>query len=153
MIEIYTDGACKGNPGYGGYAGLIYVDDLLVKTVHSNRIANTTNNQMELKAIISSLEYLNTLNVSPTTYITVFTDSNYALQGITSWINGWIRNNWTTANKQPVKNKELWQELLKLNSLFPNITYEHVKAHADNVKNNKVDRIASDIALGIYNNE
>ena len=107
QVIIYTDGACRGNPGPGGWGALIKFDNA-EKEIYGGR-ANTTNNQMELAAAIEGLA---TLNESCS--VELFTDSKYVMDGITKWIQNWKKNNWRTAAKKEVKNKELWQKLDQL---------------------------------------
>ncbi|MBL6785610.1 MAG: ribonuclease HI [Rickettsiales bacterium] len=137
-IAIYTDGSCLNNPGNGGWAAiLIYKNN--EKQIFGSQ-ANTTNNQMELKAVIEGLKL-----VKEKCKITVYTDSKYVQQGITSWIHNWIKNNWKSANKKPIKNQELWQDLYK-ESLKHDITWSWVKAHNGNIMNEKVDKLANEAA-------
>lgn len=104
QVEIYTDGACRGNPGPGGWAALLRSQG--VEKMFSGAELETTNNQMELMAAIQGLESL-----TRRSSVSLTTDSQYVRQGITQWIHGWKRNGWKTSQKQPVKNKELWQRL------------------------------------------
>ena len=134
MIEVYTDGSCLGNPGNGGWAFLI--NNKGVISSRSGYTLNTTNNQMELTAAIKAIEYL--INYKE---MHIYTDSNYVKNGITSWIINWKENNWKTASKNPVKNKDLWERLDKLNYL-KKIEWKWVKAHETNKLNNKVDLLA-----------
>ncbi|MEC9156235.1 MAG: ribonuclease HI, partial [Pseudomonadota bacterium] len=103
-VEIFTDGACRGNPGPGGWAALLRSQG--IEKMLSGAEPETTNNQMELMAAIQGLEAL-----KRTSSVALTTDSQYVRQGITQWIHGWKRNGWKTSQKQPVKNKELWQRL------------------------------------------
>ena len=135
-ILIYTDGGCRGNPGIGGWGAFLKFGDI-EKTLKGNH-PNTTNNQMELTAIIKALE-----SVKATTHpIVLYTDSKYALDGINSWITNWKKNNWQTANKQPVKNQELWKRLDELNQKFT-ITWHWVKGHSGDEYNELVDSLAN----------
>ena len=134
MIEVYTDGSCLGNPGNGGWAFLI--NNKGVISSRSGYKINTTNNQMELTAAIKAIEYLISYKE-----MHIYTDSNYVKNGITSWIINWKENNWKTASKNPVKNKDLWERLDKLNYL-KKIEWKWVKAHEINKLNNKVDLLA-----------
>ena len=109
MIKIYTDGSCIGNPGKGGWAAIIINDKKKIEMKGSQE--NTTNNQMELLAPIKALS-----KIPRDSKIQIFTDSKYVKSGITLWIHNWKKNGWKTANKQPVKNKELWTELDLLNN-------------------------------------
>ena len=134
MISVYTDGSCLGNPGNGGWAFLIVGEkNICYRTGFE---LNTTNNQMELVAVIKALEFLKEFRD-----ISIYTDSNYVKQGITTWIINWKKNNWKTSIKQPVKNKELWERLDELN-LSKNINWSWVKAHNIDEFNNQVDTLA-----------
>ena len=135
-IEIYTDGACKGNPGIGGWGAiLIYKDH--VKEI-SGFESDTTNNIMELTAVIKALESL-----KEQCHVVLTTDSNYVKDGITDWINNWKLNGWKTANKQPVKNKELW---IMLDSLSKKhiIDWKWVKGHSGHLENERADQLANE---------
>ena len=134
MIEVYTDGSCLGNPGKGGWAFLVNNEGVI--SSRSGFSTDTTNNQMELTAAIKAIEFL--INYEE---IRIYTDSNYVKNGITSWITNWKKNNWKTASKNPVKNKDLWERLDKLNYL-KKIEWKWVKAHETNKLNNKVDLLA-----------
>ena len=134
-VIIYTDGACRGNPGIGGWGVLMsYKEE--VKELYGGEV-DTTNNKMELRAVI---EGLNTLK-EPCS-VKVFTDSKYVMEGINSWIHNWKKNNWKTANKKDVKNKDLWIQLDKLVSKH-NISWEWVKGHSGNPGNEKADELAN----------
>ena len=134
MINIYTDGACSGNPGIGGWGVVIINNKKIIKL--NDGMMNTTNNQMELVAAINALEYFKTEQT-----ITIYTDSKYVKDGITSWINKWKINGWKTANKKPVKNKTLW---IKLNNQIEkhNIIWKWVKGHDGNKYNEFADLLA-----------
>ena len=134
MIKIYTDGSCLENPGDGGWAAIII--DGGKKTQIKGSKKNTTNNQMELLAPIEALK-----KIPKGSKIGIFTDSKYVKSGITEWIHNWKKNGWKTADKQPVKNKELWEELDLLNNEFE-ISWNWVKAHSTDELNNEVDLIA-----------
>ncbi len=133
-ITIYTDGACLGTPGKGGWAAV-----LLYKN-HSKEIfgnqAHTTNNRMELTAVIEALK-----TVKKSSNIVVYTDSTYVKDGITSWLAKWKQNNWQTSKKSPVKNIDLWQEL-DLQSKDHQINWQWVKAHNGNHYNEIADQLA-----------
>ena len=135
---IYTDGACSGNPGPGGWAALIQVDE--ISTTLTGGDPSTTNNRMEMQAVIASLSTL-----TESYDIELFTDSRYVIDGITDWINAWRQNNWRTANRKPVKNKELWQELHAL-TLKHLITWRWVRGHSGNQYNELVDQLAREEA-------
>ena len=134
MIDIYTDGACSGNPGIGGWGVVIINNKKIIKL--NDGMINTTNNQMELVAAINALEYFKTEQT-----ITIYTDSKYVKDGITFWINKWKINGWKTANKKPVKNKTLW---IKLNNQIEkhNIIWKWVKGHDGNKYNEFADLLA-----------
>ena len=135
MITIYTDGACSGNPGVGGW-GVVIIDDNKNETFLNGGDNDTTNNKMELTAAIKALK---TFEKKST--ITLITDSKYVKDGIQSWIQNWKKNGWKTAAKKPVKNKELWIELDELIARH-NITWKWVKGHAGNTHNEKADYLA-----------
>ena len=134
MIKIYTDGSCLGNPGNGGWAAIIIDDNKKIQIKGSKK--DTTNNQMELLAPIKALK-----KIPKGSNVQIFTDSKYVKSGITEWIHNWKKNGWKTANKQPVKNKELWTELDDLTYEFK-IKWSWVKSHSNNALNNEVDLIA-----------
>ena len=138
MIKIYTDGSCLKNPGNGGWAAIINVDNEIKKI--SGSIKDTTNNKMELMAPIKALQELK--EQQP---IEIYTDSQYVKLGITDWIHKWIKNNWQTSKKEPVKNKELWMELYELTKNHE-IKWIWVKAHAGNALNEQVDLLAKQAA-------
>ena len=138
MIKIYTDGSCLNNPGDGGWAAIIVYDGKKIQIKGSQK--NTTNNQMELLAPIKALN-----KVPKGSKIEIFTDSKYVKSGITEWIHNWKKNGWKTANKQEVKNKNLWIELDLLTNKFE-ITWNWVKAHSTDELNNEVDLIAREAA-------
>ena len=138
MIKIYTDGSCIGNPGRGGWAAIIINNGKKTEVKGSKK--DTTNNQMELLAPIKALK-----KISKGSSVQIFTDSKYVKSGITEWIHNWKKNGWKTANKQPVKNKELWTELDLMTSEFE-IKWSWVKSHSINKLNNEVDLIAREAA-------
>ena len=138
MIKIYTDGSCLENPGNGGWAAIIIDDGKKTQIKGSKK--NTTNNQMELLAPIEALK-----KIPKSSKVQIFTDSKYVKSGITEWIHNWKKNGWKTANKQKVKNKELWIELDLLNSQY-DIEWTWVKAHSTDKLNNEVDLIAKESA-------
>ena len=134
-VTLYTDGACSGNPGKGGYCAILMYQGAQ-KTI-SGYEENTTNNRMELIAIIEGLRAL-----KEKCKVLLYSDSSYCLNAFTqNWIASWQANGWKTADKKPVKNVELWQELLKLTN-YHDITFIKVKGHSDNEYNNLCDRIA-----------
>ena len=138
MIKIYTDGSCLENPGNGGWAAIII--DGGKKTQIKGSKKNTTNNQMELLAPIEALK-----KIPKGSKIEIFTDSKYVKSGITEWIHNWKKNGWKTADKQKVKNRELWTELDFLANKFE-ISWNWVKAHSTDKLNNEVDLIAREAA-------
>ena len=138
MIKIYTDGSCLGNPGNGGWAAIIIDDKKKIQIKGSKK--DTTNNQMELLAPIKALK-----KIPKGSNVQIFTDSKYVKSGITEWIHNWKKNGWKTANKQPVKNKELWIDLDELSKNFQ-IEWTWVKGHSIDHLNNEVDAMAREIA-------
>ena len=138
MIKIYTDGSCLENPGNGGWAAIIIDDEKKTQIKGSKK--NTTNNQMELLAPIEALK-----KIPKGSKVQIFTDSKYVKSGITEWIHNWKKNGWKTSDKQPVKNKELWEELDLLANQFE-ISWNWVKAHSTDELNNEVDLIAREAA-------
>ena len=138
MIKIYTDGSCLENPGNGGWAAIIINNGQKTNIKGSKK--NTTNNQMELLAHIEALK-----KIPKGSKVQIFTDSKYVKSGITEWIYNWKKNGWKTANKQEVKNKDLWTELDILANEFE-ISWNWVKAHSTDELNNEVDLIAKGAA-------
>lgn len=133
-VEIYTDGACSGNPGPGGWGAILRFNG--VEKEMSGGDPETTNNRMEMMAAISALEALKRPCV-----IDIYTDSSYVRDGITKWIWGWQKRGWKTADKKPVKNVELWQRLL--DALKPHTVEWHwVKGHAGHPENERCDELA-----------
>ena len=135
MITIYTDGACSGNPGKGGW-GVVILENNKDEIFLNGGDDNTTNNRMELTAAIEALKHYQNRED-----ITLITDSKYVKDGIQSWIQNWKKNGWKTAAKKPVKNKELWVELDDLITKH-NINWEWIKGHAGNKHNEKADYLA-----------
>lgn len=134
-ITIYTDGACSGNPGPGGWGAILMMGD--VRKEISGGSENTTNNIMELSAVIEALKLL-----KRPCKVNVFSDSAYVVNAFNQkWIYGWMKKNWRTAGGNPVKNKELWQELYSLTKVH-DVTFNKVKGHADNEFNNRCDEMA-----------
>ena len=138
MIKIYTDGSCLNNPGNGGWAAIININDEIKKI--SGSVKDTTNNKMELMAPIKALQ-----EIKEKQPIEIYTDSQYVRLGITDWVHKWIKNNWQTSKKEPVKNKELWIQLYELTSSF-DVKWIWVKAHAGNILNEEVDLLAKQAA-------
>ena len=138
MIKIYTDGSCLKNPGNGGWAAIININSEIKRI--SGSVKDTTNNKMELMAPIKALQ-----EIKEQQPIEIYTDSQYVKLGITDWIHKWIKNNWQTSKKEPVKNKELWIELYELTKSYE-IKWIWVKAHAGNILNEEVDLLAKQAA-------
>ena len=138
MIKVYTDGACKGNPGDGGWGALI-INGSENKELYGGE-KNTTNNRMELMAVILAIESIDMIQE-----VTIFTDSTYVQKGISEWIINWKRNGWKSSNKQPVKNQDLWVRLDNLNS--EQITWQWVKGHSGHIENDRADYLAN---LGVH---
>ena len=134
-IEIYTDGACRGNPGLGGWGALLLYGDVQKELYGGEH--ETTNDRMELTAAIKALEGLNR-----TCELTLYTDSQYVRKGITEWINNWKVRNWQTAAKKPVKNADLWQQLDKEVAKHE-IEWVWVKGHSGNEGNEIADQLAN----------
>ncbi len=134
-LKIYTDGACSGNPGKGGWAAIILDNDFNQISI-SGAESKTTNNRMELMAPIMALK-----KIKKKSEITIYTDSKYVKDGITDWIQKWKLNNWKSSNKKPVKNKDLW---IKLDNSCAKhkVIWKWVKAHAGDEYNNLVDKLA-----------
>ena len=140
-VKAYTDGACSGNPGPGGWGVYLVAENSMGKIIKEEKLygknKETTNQIMELTAAIKALETLKRKNV----HITIFTDSRYVIDGITNWIFGWLKNNWSTASKNPVANRLLWEELLELTK-NQNVEWVWVKGHTGVLGNEKADTLA-----------
>ena len=134
-VIIYTDGACSGNPGPGGWGAILMINENKKEISGGNK--NTTNNVMELTAVIEALKLLKRpCNVN------LYSDSAYVVNAfLQNWILGWIKNSWKNSSKEEVKNKELWQELFSLTKIH-DVTFHKVKGHADNEYNNRCDELA-----------
>ena len=139
-VEIYTDGSCLGNPGPGGYGAVLKYNG------HNKELAKgyklTTNNRMEMLATIVALQTL-----TEPCQVTVTTDSQYVRQGITQWIHNWVKNNWRTASKQPVKNVDLWKALFEETKRH-DIEWKWVKGHSGHPENERCDDLARTAAEG-----
>lgn len=133
-VDIWTDGACSGNPGPGGWGAILRYGD--TEKELSGAEAATTNNRMELMGAISALEAL-----KGECKVTLHTDSKYVMDGLTKWIHGWKRNGWKTADKKPVKNEDLWKRLDKANAAHA-VTWKWVKGHAGDEMNERADQLA-----------
>jgi len=134
-VEIFTDGACKGNPGPGGWGAVLRYKGK-EKELYGGE-PNTTNNRMELLAVIRALQAL-----TRKTPVRVTTDSQYVKKGITEWIHNWKRNGWKTAARKPVKNSDLWQQLDELVSNH-DLSWAWVKGHSGHAENERADRLAN----------
>ena len=138
QVDIFTDGACKGNPGPGGWGVLLRMGQ------HEKELsggeAETTNNRMEMTAVIRALKAL----IQPCE-VTVHTDSRYVIDGMTKWIDGWKKRGWINASKKPVRNADLWHELIEAAAPHQ-IHWQWVKGHSGHIENERVDRLASDEA-------
>ena len=137
-VQIFTDGACKGNPGPGGWGALLRKG--ATEKEMSGAEPNTTNNRMEMTAAIESLSALKRACA-----VDLYTDSKYLIDGITKWLPGWQKRGWKTASKQPVKNEDLWRKLAELDAKHQ-IEWHWVKGHSGHAENERVDRLASDAA-------
>lgn len=138
-LFVYTDGACSGNPGPGGWGALMIArdgDTVLRSRELSGGEADTTNNRMELLAAINALEAL-----TRPSEVTVITDSAYVKGGVTQWIHGWKRNGWKTSTRKPVKNEDLWRRLDDAQARHQ-VTWEWVKGHAGHPENERADELA-----------
>lgn len=138
-VEIFTDGACKGNPGPGGWGAILRMGR------HEKELSgsdpDTTNNRMEMTAVIEALGAL----IEPCA-VTVHTDSKYVLDGITRWVHGWKKNGWVNASKQPVRNADLWHDLIEA-ELRHQVEWVWVKGHDGHPENERADKLASDAAV------
>ena len=141
QVEIFTDGACKGNPGPGGWGALLRLGQ------HEKELsggeAQTTNNRMEMTAAIRALGAL----IEPCT-VDLHTDSRYLIDGITKWVDGWQRRGWVNASKKPVRNEDLWHELIALTATHT-VRWHWVRGHSGHVENERVDQLASDAAEAV----
>ncbi len=138
-VEVFTDGACKGNPGPGGWGVVLRMGQH--ERELSGHEAHTTNNRMELTAVIRALDAL-----KEPCHVALHTDSRYVIDGITKWIFGWQKNGWINSQKKPVLNADLWQELLEARKRH-RIDWIWVKGHDGHPENERADRLASDAAL------
>ena len=141
--SIYTDGACSGNPGPGGWGTVVYFADGSVHEMGGHE-AHTTNNKMEMQAAIAALQFLK--DVGYTEPIELYTDSEYVKNGITQWIHGWKKKGWKTSTGKPVLNPDLWQQMDALNT--KQIQWRYVRGHTGNVGNERCDAIARAFSLG-----
>ena len=138
-VEIFTDGACKGNPGPGGWGAVLRMGAVEKELSGGEKL--TTNNRMEMMAVVQALTAL-----KRPCAVTLSTDSRYVMDGLTKWIHGWQKNGWRTADRKPVKNADLWQELLAAAKPHK-IAWQWVKGHAGHPENERADKLASDAAV------
>jgi len=135
VVEVYTDGACKGNPGVGGWGVVLECDGKKLELYDGE--AHTTNNKMEMTAVIRALETLKRRS-----RVRLYTDSKYVMDGINQWIHAWKKRGWLTADKKPVKNKELWQRLDELTAQH-DVKWQWVRGHDGNPGNERADELAN----------
>ncbi len=138
-VEIYTDGACSGNPGPGGYGAILKYGDKIREI--SGYSVETTNNRMEMTAVIEALKQL-----KRPCKIKIFSDSTYVVKGMNEWLPGWIKRNWLTSEKKPVLNKNLWENLVKLSKPHK-IEWSWVKGHNGNPYNERCDQLAREAII------
>ena len=144
-VELYTDGSCLGNPGDGGYAAILKMGEY--EKIIKDYCPNTTNNIMELMAVIAGLSSLR-----KKCDVVVYTDSKYVADAFNKgWLDNWMSNNWIKSDKKPVLNKELWQALVELVNTQTSVKFIWVKGHAENEYNNRCDEIARNEALNHKN--
>ena len=140
-VEIFTDGACKGNPGPGGWGALLRMGHH--EKEMSGSEAETTNNRMEMTAVIRALDAL-----KEPCAVKLHTDSRYVIDGITKWVHGWKKKGWVNASKKPVANVELWHELIEAEK-HHKVEWIWVRGHNGHAENERVDKLASDAALAV----
>jgi ribonuclease HI len=143
---IFTDGSSSGNPGPGGWAAILVLPTDLVQEL-GGREDHTTNNRMELQAVISALTFLGNMDCD----VTIHTDSSYVIQGITKWVKGWVKNNWITSTKTDVVNRDLWERLIEIMGVreeLGKVTWKHIAGHAGIPGNERADEIATTFTEG-----
>lgn len=140
-VELFTDGACKGNPGPGGWAALLRLGRHEKELTGGER--DTTNNRMEMTAVIRGLSAL----IEPC-QVELYSDSKYVIDGITKWVEGWQRRGWKNASKKPVRNADLWHELIEVTARHE-VNWNWVRGHNGHAENERVDKLASDVAEAI----
>jgi ribonuclease HI len=141
QVEIFTDGACKGNPGPGGWGALLRMGSH--EKEMSGSESDTTNNRMEMVAVIRALNAL-----TEPCAVSLYSDSKYVIDGITKWVHGWQKRGWVNASKKPVRNADLWHDLIEAVRRHQ-IEWHWVKGHDGHVENERVDRLASDAAQAV----
>jgi len=139
VVEIFTDGACSGNPGPGGYGAILKYGDITKEI--SGYDAKTTNNRMEMMAVIEALRQL-----KRPCRVRLYTDSKYVMKGMSEWLPRWIRNNWLTSQKRPVMNRDLWEEIVNL-SKSHEIEWNWIKGHQGHLENERCDQLARDALI------
>jgi len=144
-VKIFTDGACKGNPGPGGWAAILRFGARERELTGREQL--TTNNRMEVMAAIRGLQALNR-----PCWVQLYTDSSYLRDGITRWIHVWRKNGWKTSDRKPVKNADLWEELMKATEPH-RIEWHWVRGHAGHPENERADKLSSDMASGVLNGD
>ncbi len=145
IVMIYTDGACKGNPGPGGYGAILKYGNVIKEI--SGCEPQTTNNRMEMTAVIEALRRL-----KRPCKIKVVTDSSYLVRGITQWLRGWIKRNWLNSQKKQVLNRDLWEELLKLSGPHQ-IQWEWIRGHNGHPQNERCDQLAKKAIMDCLNSK
>jgi len=144
MWKVYTDGSSIPNPGLGGAGAILLKNNqVYMEIVHSSTV-ETTNNRMELYAVIMCFPHL-----PKNEPVTILTDSTYVSKGITIWMKQWVKNDWKNSKKQPVPNVDLWKRLKELTESYPNVKFQHVKAHDGNYWNEKADQLAKQGATSV----
>ena len=136
LVEIFSDGACSGNPGVGGYGAILKYGEKIKEI--SGCDPDTTNNRMEMMAVINALKQL-----KRPCRIKIITDSNYVVKGMTQWIHSWVKNNWKNSQKKPVLNRDLWELLLKLSTPHK-IEWKWIKGHHGHKENERCDKLAKE---------
>jgi ribonuclease HI len=135
-VVLYADGACSGNPGPGGWAAILYQPATGRKLEISDGEAETTNNRMEMTAVVEGL-----LRLKGPSRVRIVSDSQYVINGLKNWVHGWQRNGWKTSDRKPVKNRELWEELLRLSRIH-RLEFEWTEGHSGHPENERCDQLA-----------
>jgi len=153
--HLYTDGACQPNPGIGGWAFILKCSEKNIDVSKNGSEPKSTNNRMELQAIIEGLKYFREISETGDT-LNLYSDSKYLLHGTKQWVNGWIKKGWIKSDKKPVKNKDLWEQIYYLKQDLE-IQYQHIPGHSGHIENEAADKLAveaiSQIKKGIMNDE